>query len=84
MKQGLAKREPVNKVDAYRATRPAHNAPPDYKGKAAAPVTRLSLLDIPRSGSGKPFHTELIAERVCVEPWHAPDAERARLAASRR
>ena len=54
MKQSLAKREPVKKVDAYRATRPAHNAPPG-KGQAAAPVTRLSLLDILKERFGQAF-----------------------------
>ena len=53
-KQSLAKREPVKKVAAHRATRPAHNAPPD-KGQAAAPVTRLSLLDILKERFGQTF-----------------------------
>jgi hypothetical protein len=46
-KQSLVKREPVKKVVAHRAAPPVNNASAsNYREQAAAPVTRLSLLDI--------------------------------------
>jgi len=46
-KQGLVKREPVKKVVAHRTAPPPVNKPAsNYREQAAAPVTRLSLLEI--------------------------------------
>jgi hypothetical protein len=45
--QSIAKREPVKKVAAHRAAAPVNNASASsYREQAAAPVTRLSPLDI--------------------------------------
>ena len=46
-KPSVVKREPVKKVVAHRAAPPANNKPaPNYREQVAAPVARLSLLEI--------------------------------------
>jgi uncharacterized protein YbjT (DUF2867 family) len=53
-KQSPVKREPVKKVAAHRAAPPANNASAsDHREQAAAPVTRLSLLDILKEQFGQ-------------------------------
>jgi len=55
-KQRLAKKEVVKKVAAHRAAPPAYNASTSKIGtQAAAPVTRLSLLDILKDRFGQNF-----------------------------
>jgi len=53
-KQRLAMREPVKKVAAHRAAPPVNNAATSKdREQAAAPVTRLSLLDILKDRFGQ-------------------------------
>ena len=53
-KPNVAKREPLKKVAAYRAAPPANIEPgPAYGVQAAAPATRLSLLDILKERLGQ-------------------------------
>ena len=52
--QRLSKSEPVKKVAAHRAAPPVSNASTsNYREQAAAPVTRLSLLDILKDRFGQ-------------------------------
>jgi hypothetical protein len=67
-KQSLLKREPVKKVVAARTAPPVNNKPAfNYGEQAAAPVTRLSLLDILKEGLGQ-TQAKLIAS---LEPLTA-------------
>jgi len=53
-KQSLVKREPVKRVVAHRAAPPVNNEPAsNSREQAAAPVTRLSLLDILKERLGQ-------------------------------
>ena len=53
-KQSLVKREPVKKVVAARAAPPMNNKPAfNYGEQAAAPITRLSLLDLLKERLGQ-------------------------------
>jgi hypothetical protein len=53
-KQSLVKHEPVKKVAAHRAAPPVNNASAsDHREEAAAPVTRLSLLEILKERFGQ-------------------------------
>jgi hypothetical protein len=53
-KQGRTKREPLNKVAVQRAPPTVRNEPPAYHSvEAAAPVIRISLLDILKERLGQ-------------------------------
>ena len=54
MKPSLVKREPLKKVAAHRAAPPVNDASTsNYREQAAAPITRLSLLDILKERFGQ-------------------------------